>query len=55
MIDMRTSLFCLATAVSLGGCGSLPDTPDPDDDLLHEALQGTGAQRPPLQTPVAQS
>ena len=52
---MRTSLFCLATAVSLGGCGSLPDTPDPDDDLLHEALQGTGAQRPPLQTPVAQS
>ncbi|MCF5131592.1 secretin N-terminal domain-containing protein, partial [Pseudomonas sp. PA-6-4F] len=52
---MRTSLFCLATAVSLGGCGSLPDTLDPDDDLLHEALQGTGAQRPPLQAPVAET
>lgn len=52
---MRTSLFCLATAVSLGGCGSLPDTLDPDDDLLHEALQGTGAQRPPLQAPVVES
>lgn len=52
---MRTSLFCLATAVSLSGCGSLPDTLDPDDDLLHEALQGTGAQRPPLQAPVAET
>ncbi len=52
---MRTSLFCLATAVSLSGCGSLPDTLDPDDDLLHEALQGTGTQRPALQAPVAES
>ncbi|WP_371360098.1 type II secretion system secretin GspD [Pseudomonas sp. KT_2_4] len=52
---MRTSLFCLATAVSLSGCGSLPDTLAPDDDLLHEALQGTGTQRPALQAPVAES
>ncbi|WP_395611352.1 type II secretion system secretin GspD [Pseudomonas sp. B22129] len=49
---MRTSLFCLATAVSLGGCGSIPDRLDADDDLLHEALQGTGSQRPPTEAPA---
>ncbi len=55
MIDLRTSLFCLTTAVSLGGCGSLPDRLDADDALLHEAMQGTGAQRPPSEVPAAQS
>ena len=49
MIDtLRTTAFCLATAVSLGGCGSLPDHLDADDALMHEAMQGTGSQRPPL-------
>ena len=52
---MRTSLFCLATAVSLGGCGSLPERLDADDALLHEAMQGTGAQRPPSETPAVDS
>ena len=52
---MRTSTFCLATALALGGCGSFPDRADPDDDLMHEALQGTGSQRPPLEQPVADS
>ncbi|OPB00838.1 type II secretion system protein GspD [Pseudomonas fluorescens] len=52
---MRTSLFCLATAVSLGGCGSFPDRPGADDELLHEALQGTGAQRPPTEAPAPES
>ena len=55
MIDMRTSLFCLTTAVSLGGCGSLPERLDADDALLHEAMQGTGAQRPPSETPAVDS
>ncbi|WP_443698158.1 secretin N-terminal domain-containing protein, partial [Pseudomonas sp.] len=52
---MRTSLFCLTTAVSLGGCGSLPERLDADDALLHEAMQGTGAQRPPSETPAVDS
>ncbi|MGB3125967.1 MAG: type II secretion system secretin GspD, partial [Pseudomonas sp.] len=52
---MRTSLFCLATAVSLGGCGAFPERLDADDDLLHEALQGTGSQRPPSAAPVPES
>jgi general secretion pathway protein D len=43
---LRTTVFCLATAVSLAGCGSFPDHLDPDDALLHEAMQGTGSQRP---------
>ena len=38
----------LATTVALGGCGSFPDHLDPDDALLHEAMQGTGSPlRPP--------
>ncbi|MDY7532507.1 type II secretion system secretin GspD [Pseudomonas sp. Bout1] len=45
---LRTTVFCLATAASLGGCGSFPDHLDPDDALLHEAMQGTGSQRPPV-------
>ncbi|NVZ53846.1 type II secretion system secretin GspD [Pseudomonas sp. B6002] len=52
---MRTSTFCLATALALSGCGSFPDRADPDEDLMHEALQGTGAQRPPLEQSVAES
>ena len=40
LIDMRTSLFCLATAVSPGRLWILPDTLDPDDELLHEAPAG---------------
>ena len=45
---LRTTVFCLATAVALGGCGTFPDRLDPDDALLHEAMQGTGSQRPPV-------
>jgi len=52
---MRTSTFCLATALALGGCGSFPDRADPDEDLMHEALQGTGTQRPPLEQSAAES
>ena len=52
---MRTSTFCLATALALGGCGAFPDRPDPDDELLHEAMQGTGSQRPPTEAPAPQS
>lgn len=33
----------------------MPDTLDPDADLLHEALQGTGPQRPPTPAPVAEN
>ena len=52
---MRTSTFCLATALALGGCGVFPDRLDPDDDLLHEAMQGTGSQRPPSEAPAPQN
>ena len=52
---MRTSTFCLATALVLSGCGSFPDRLDPDDDLLHEALQGTGSQRPPTEQTAPES
>ncbi|TVT87943.1 secretin N-terminal domain-containing protein, partial [Pseudomonas sp. RGB] len=52
---MRTSTFCLATALALGGCGAFPDRPDADDDLLHEAMQGTGSQRPPTAAPAPES
>jgi len=45
---LRTPLLCLATAVALGGCASRPDTLDPDNGMLQEALQGTGSQRPPV-------
>jgi len=55
LIDMRTSTFCLATAIALGGCGAFPDRLEPDDDLLHEAMQGTGSQRPPSAPPVAEN
>ena len=51
---LRTTVFCLATAVALGGCGSFPDHLDPDDALLHEAMQGTGSQRPP-EDPASES
>ncbi|UNM17969.1 type II secretion system secretin GspD [Pseudomonas sp. ArH3a] len=52
---MRTSTFCLATALALGGCGALPDRLDPDEDLLREAMQGTGSQRPPSEAPAPES
>ncbi|MGY3026554.1 general secretion pathway protein D [Pseudomonas lurida] len=52
---MRTSTFCLATALALGGCGTFPDRLEPDDDLLHEAMQGTGSQRPPVEQPVPET
>ncbi len=52
---MRSSTFYLVAALALGGCGSVPDRLDPDDSLLHEAMQGTGAQRPPPEAPVVQS
>lgn len=52
---MRTSTFCLATALVLGGCGSFPDRLEPDDDLLHEAMQGTGSQRPPTEQAAAET
>ncbi|NWD99177.1 type II secretion system protein GspD, partial [Pseudomonas reactans] len=52
---MRTSTFCLATAFVLSGCGSFPDRLDADDDLLHEAMQGTGSQRPPTEQAVPES
>lgn len=55
MIDLRTSTFCLATAIALGGCGAFPERLEPDDDLLHEAMQGTGSQRPPSAPPVAEN
>ncbi|MBN6716982.1 type II secretion system secretin GspD [Pseudomonas capsici] len=45
---LRTPLLCLATAVALGGCATTPDSLDPDNGMLQEALQGTGSQRPPV-------
>jgi general secretion pathway protein D len=41
-------MLCLATAVALGGCASAPSAYDQDGDMLREALQGTGSQRPPV-------
>ena len=45
---LRTPLLCLATAVALGGCATSPDTLEPDNGMLREALQGTGSQRLPV-------
>ncbi|MDE1168089.1 MAG: type II secretion system secretin GspD [Pseudomonas sp.] len=45
---LRTPLLCLATAVALGGCASTPNTFENDPALMHEALNGTGDQRQPL-------
>ncbi|SQF99210.1 general secretion pathway protein D [Paucimonas lemoignei] len=41
-------MLCLATAVALGGCAATPNTYDQDTDMLREALNGTGSQRPPV-------
>ncbi|WP_050507775.1 type II secretion system secretin GspD [Pseudomonas syringae] len=41
-------MLCLATAVALGGCAATPKTYDQDNDMLREALNGTGSQRPPV-------
>jgi len=43
---LRTPMLCLATAVALGGCAATPKTYDQDNDMLREALNGTGSQRP---------
>ena len=45
---LRTPMLCLATAVALGGCAATPKTYDQDNDMLREALNGTGSQRPPV-------
>ena len=45
---LRTPMLCLATAVALGGCATTPNTYNQDDDMLREALNGTGSQRPPV-------
>lgn len=45
---LRTPLLCLATAVALGGCASAPNNYEQGSDILREALQGTGSQRPPF-------
>ncbi|WP_122666586.1 type II secretion system secretin GspD [Pseudomonas viridiflava] len=45
---LRTPVLCLATAVALGGCATAPNNYDQDSDMLREALQGTGSQRPPV-------
>jgi general secretion pathway protein D len=55
---LRTPLLSLATAVVLAGCSTTPDTLEPDNGMLREALHGTGSQRPPVdprseQLPVA--
>lgn len=52
---LRTTAFCLATAVTLGGCGTFPEHLDADPALLHEALQGTGSQRPPVDPTTEQA
>ncbi len=41
-------MLCLATAVALGGCATAPNNYDQDSDMLREALNGTGSQRPPV-------
>jgi general secretion pathway protein D len=45
---LRTPLLCLATAIALAGCTTPSRTFEPDNDMLREALQGTGSQRPPV-------
>lgn len=45
---LRTPMLCLATAVALGGCATAPNNYDQDSDMLREALNGTGSQRPPV-------
>ncbi|MEG5263646.1 type II secretion system secretin GspD [Pseudomonas sp. JDS28PS106] len=45
---LRTPLLCLATAVALAGCSTTPESLDPDNGMLREALQGTGSQRLPV-------
>jgi general secretion pathway protein D len=41
-------MLCLATAVALGGCAATPKTYEQDNEMLREALNGTGSQRPPV-------
>lgn len=45
----RNPLLCVAAAVALGGCATAPNSPDQDNELFREALQGTGSQRPPVE------
>jgi general secretion pathway protein D len=48
-------MLCLASAVALSGCASAPNTYDKDNDMLREALEGTGSQRPPVEPRSEQS
>ena len=48
MASSATPLLCLVTAVALAGCATSPDTFEQDRDMMREALQGTGSQRPSL-------
>lgn len=52
---LRTPMLCLASAVALSGCASAPNTYDKDNDMLREALEGTGSQRPPVEPRSEQS
>lgn len=48
ILTSRISLFCLASAIALGGCSISPNTLKPDSGMLRDALRGTGAQQPLL-------
>lgn len=48
MATSATPLFCLVTAIALAGCATAPEPFEPDHDMMREALQGTGSQRPPV-------
>jgi general secretion pathway protein D len=48
-------MLCLASAVALSGCASAPNAYDKDNDMLREALEGTGSQRPPVEPRSEQS
>lgn len=52
---LRTPMLCLASAVALSGCASAPNAYDKDNDMLREALEGTGSQRPPVEPRSEQS
>ncbi|WPO00202.1 type II secretion system secretin GspD [Pseudomonas sp. MUP55] len=45
---VATPMLCLVAAVALAGCATAPETFEQDRDMMREALQGTGSQRPPI-------